>query len=91
MVRAGRALALLVVLSCSGATPERFCGALDDLSAGRIAIKSDPNEMRGHVSTLKALLRNAPAEIRDDLDELRKYSRGCATSGGCARCSSSRR
>lgn len=71
-MRAGRALALLVVLSCSGATPERFCGALDDLSAGRIAIKNDPNEMRGHVSTLKALLRNAPAEIRDDLDELRK-------------------
>jgi hypothetical protein len=73
---------LLAVLGCSGAEPEEFCAALEDLAAGRIPIASNPNELAGHVSTLKVLLQNAPSEIRDDLDELRKVFTRARDAGG---------
>jgi len=65
------ALAIVPGLACSGATPEEFCAALDDLAAGRPAMERDPNELRGHVSTIKFLARRAPAAIADDLELMR--------------------
>jgi hypothetical protein len=68
--------------ACSGGSPEDFCTALDDLAAGRVSFASNTNEMRGHVSTVKTLLRSAPAEIRDDLETLRSRLTRARDAGG---------
>lgn len=80
--RGALAAALLLGLACSAGTPEEFCGALDDLAEGRFAIEPDANELRGHVSSLKHLLQHAPAEIRDDLEHLRRLLTRARDAGG---------
>jgi hypothetical protein len=76
------ALAALPALACGGATPEQFCATLEDLATGEVAIEPRPNELRGHVSTLKVLLENAPSEIRGDLETLRKVFTRARDAGG---------